>query len=372
MKKKIIENQQSDFKSLFCETFFPTLHFSFCHKTPDVPSTCVEYEASYAHWAKNLTLSLTIWDDNSRKHASFSGERKDDVEIERCYNRCKQLQNTINKCDACFIKEISILGFENEEAWKLFYDHATFEKIIIPTHRTIFEKPRYDVFGHFSEQRETLPSYPCTGSLISDGPACKLKTCPEEILHTPIEGCKHYKEYCKKWLQASRDNQDYFISRLKKESGFDEAILIFMRVLHTARWHMNKKEREAARDLLLDHLIPAHIDHKTGILPHYKILVPLRAVLCKLASHLSKKCKSEYLQGEDLGNPEVMENLIRWAEVNDLRIFNIASESKEAVMQLIKTPANYADGFMAKYYNISIRTLKMSLKNSVANLTRLY
>lgn len=372
MKKKIIESQQSDFKSHFRETFFPALHFSFCHKTPDVPSTCVEYEASYAHWDKELTLSRTIWDDNSRKHASFGGERKDDVEIERCYNRCKQPQNIIDKCNACFIKKTSILGFEHEDAWKLFYDHATFEELITPTHHTIFEKPRYDIFGLFSEQRETLPSYPCTGSLISDGPACKLKTCPEEILHTPISGCKHYYKYCEKWLQATRDNQDYFVHRLKKESGFDDAIMIFMRVLYTARWHIDKKEREAARNLLLDHLIPAHVDHKTGILPHYKILVPLREVLCKLASHLSIKCKKEYLQGEDLRNPDVMENLIRWAKGNDLRIFNVASESKEAIMQLIQTPANYADGFMAKHYRISIRTLKTSLKNSTANLSRLY
>jgi hypothetical protein len=145
-----------------------------------------------------------------------------------------------------------------------------------------------------------------------------------------------------------------------------------MRVLHAARWHIDKTERDAARNLLLDHLIPAHIEHKTGILPHYKILVPLREVLCRLAGHLSKKCKSEYLQGEDLHNPDVMENLMSWAKENDLRIFNIASESKEAVIQLIKTPANYANGFMAKHYHISIRTLKMSLTESIANLTRLY
>ena len=368
MKKEKLESQQSDFRS----AYFPALHFSFCHKTPNLPSTCVQYEATYVHWAKELRLHRTIWDDNRRKIASFGGEQNEDVtvkgRIERCYDRCKQPNNTINKCDACFIEETSILGFENEDAWKLFYDHATFEEIITPTHHTIFDKPRYD----FCETREILPSYPCTGSIFSKDTACKLETCPKEIITTPISKCKYYYDYCKKWLHATRDNQDYFIHRLKKEHGFDEAIMTLMRVLHAARWHEDKEEREKARNLLLDHLIPAHIDHKTGILPHYKMLVPLREVLCRLANHMSRKCKREYLQGEDLRNPDVMENLVRWAEGNDLRIFKIASESKEAVMRLIKTPADYANGFMAKHYHISIRTLKMSLTNSVANLTRLY
>ena len=368
MKKKRLNSKEYDFRS----AYFPVLHFAFCHKTSNVPSTCVNYEASYTHWNKELALHRTIWDDNRRKNATFDGERKDDVtakgRIERCYDRCKQPKNTLNKCDACFIKEPSILGFEDQDAWNVFYNHATFEEIITPTHQDIFDKPKYDLI----ETREILPNYPCTGSLFSEDKACKLKTCPDEVNETPISGCKHYYEYCKKWLQATRDNQDYFVHRLKKEPGFDKSMMNFMRVLHAARWHIDKKERETARNLLLDHLIPAHIDHKTGILPHYKILVPLREVLCRLASHLSRKCKCEYLQGEDLSNADVMENLIRWAEENDLRIFNIASESKEAVMQLIKTPANYANGFMAKHYHISIRTLKMSLTQSVANLTRLY
>jgi len=373
MKKKRIESQKPDFKSHFGETFFPTFHFSFCHKTPHVAKTCVEYEASYDHWAKEeLTLHRTIWDNNRRKSRSFGGEQKDDVEIERCYNRCKQSQNTINKCDACFLEETGILGFKAEDAWKLFYDHATFEEIITPTANTRLEKPRYDLYSLFGKERETLPRNPCVGSLFSDGPVCKLATCPEKIINTPISGCKCYYEYCKKWLHASRDNQDYFVHRLKKESGFEEATMIFMRVLHSARWHVDKKERETARNLLLEHLIPTQIDHKTGTLPHYKILVPLREVLCQLAGHMSRKCKSEYLQGEDLGNPDVMENLIIWAEENDVRIFNIAFESKESVMHLIEKPADYANEFMARHYNISIRTLKKSLKSSVGNLTRLY
>ncbi len=368
MKKERLESQQSDFRS----SYFPEFHFSFCHKTPKVPSTCVEYSAAYVHWNKKLGLYRTIWDDNRRRVASCGEERKDEGtakgRIERCYDRCKQPKNTINKCNACFVKETSILGFESQDAWKLFYDHATFEEIMTPTAITIFDKPRYDL----RETVEFLPSYPCTGSFISGDKKCKFATCPDEIRDTPISRCRIYYEYCKKWLQATRDNQDYFIHRLEKEHGFDEAITIFMRVLHAARWHIDKKEREIARNLLLDHLIPTHIDHKSGFLPHYKILIPMREVLCRLASHLSKKCRSEYLQGEDLRNPDVMEELISWAEENDLRIFNIASESKEAVMQLIRAPANYANIFMAKHYHISVRTLKMSLTKSVANLTRLY
>jgi hypothetical protein len=368
MKKKTLESQQSDLKA----SFFPSFLFSFSHKMLKVPSTCVEYEAKYSYWNKELTLCRTIWDDNRRKGATYDGEEKDDVtakgRIERCYNRCKQPQNTINKCDACFIEENSILGFENDVAWKLFYDHATFDEIMTPTARTIFDKPRYDL----RETVETLPNYPCTGSFMSDDKACKLKTCPEEIMTTPISKCTHYYNYCKKWLQSTRDNQDYFIHRLKKESGFDEAMTIFMRVLHAARWHIDKKERETAKNLLLDHLIPLHVDHKTGLLPHYKILIPMREIIYKLASNLSKKCKYEYLQGEDLHDPDTMKYLISWAEENDLRIFNIASASKENIVQLIRTPADFANNFMAKHYNISIRTLKMSLKKSTANLTRLY
>ncbi len=146
---------------------------------------------------------------------------------------------------------------------------------------------------------------------------------------------------------------------------------VFMRVLHAARWHIDKEEKETARNLLLDHLIPEHIDHKTGSLPHYKILVPIREVLCKLASHLSKKCKDEYLQGEDLNNQSVLKEFLSWAEETDLRIFNIASDSK-AIMQLIRTPAGYANSFMAKHYRISVRTLKVSLKESVAGLARFH
>jgi hypothetical protein len=67
-----------------------------------------------------------------------------------------------------------------------------------------------------------------------------------------------------------------------------------------------------------------------------------------------------------------MKYLISWAEENDLRIFNIASASKENIVQLIRTPVDFANNFMAKHYNISIRTLKMSLTKSTANLTRLY
>ncbi|MGD1151563.1 MAG: hypothetical protein ABR911_01615 [Syntrophales bacterium] len=368
MKKKELESQQSDFKAFY----FPSFLFSFSHKMPKVPSTCVEYRAKYNHWNKELTLYRTIWDDNRRKIATCGGEEKDDVtakgNLERCYDRCKQPQNTLNKCDACFIEENSILGFENEVAWKLFYDNATFEEIVTPDARTIFDKPRYDL----REAVETLPRYPCTGSIISHDKVCKLTTCPEEINATPISKCSHYYDYCKKWLHATRDNQDYFIHRLKKDTGFDEAMTILMRVLHAARWHIDKKERETARHLLLDHLIPLHIDHKTGFLPHYKILIPMREILCKLASNLSKKCKKEYLQGEDLRDPDIMKYLISWAEENDLRIFNIASESKETIVRLIRTPADYANSFMAKHYNISIRTLKMSLKKSTANLTRLY
>ena len=367
MKKKTLESQQFDFKA----SYFPSFLFSFSHKTPKLPSTCLEYEAKYSHWNKELTLHRIIWDDNRRKSATYGGDEKDDVtakgRIKRCYDRCKQSQNTTNKCNACFIETNSILGFEKEVSWKLFYDNATFEEIMTPDSRTIFDKPRYDL----RESVEFLPSYPCIDSIISNK-ACKYKTCPEEINYTPISKCSHYYNYCKKWLHATRDNQDYFIHRLKKDTGFDEAMTIFMRVLYAARWNIDKKERETARNLLLDHLIPLHVDHKTGLLPHYKILIPMREIIYRLASNLSKKCKDEYLKGEDLHDPDTMKYLISWAEENDLRIFNIASESKETIMQLIRTPSDYANSLMAKHYNISIRTLKMSLKKSTANLTRLY
>ena len=176
------------------------------------------------------------------------------------------------------MKETRILGFENQDAWKLFYDHATFEEITAPTAETIFDKPRYDL----RENVDVLPSYPCTGSFLLHDKKCNFATCPDEINAAPISKCQHYYEYCKKWLEATRDNQDYFIHRLRKESGFDEAMTIFMRVLHSARWHIDKKERETARNLLLDHLIPAHIDHKSGPLPHYKILIPIREVIYRL------------------------------------------------------------------------------------------
>lgn len=368
MKKKKVGRQQFDFRS----SFFPSLYFSFSHKTPKAPSTCVEYAATYDHWNKGLTLHRTIWNDNRRKNKSWGGKKKDVTtakgKIERCHNRCKQPKNTVNKCDACFTEKTRVLGFEDADAWKLFYDHATFEEIITPTAETIFDKPKYDL----RENVKILPDYPCTGFSPFHDKKCKSTECPEEINNTPISKCALYYEYCKKWLQATRDNQDYFIHRLQKATGFNETIRVFMRVLHAARWHIDKEERETARNLLLDHLMPRHIVHKTGVLPHYKILIPMREVLCKLANHLSKKCKDEYLKGEDLNDPNVWKELISWAEENDLRIFNIASDSKEAIMQLIRTPTDYANSFMAKHYHISVRTLKTSLKKSLANLTRLY
>lgn len=102
------------------------------------------------------------------------------------------------------------------------------------------------------------------------------------------------------------------------------------------------------------------------------MLVPMRELLFKLAEHLSRKCKADYLKGENLNNVAVFKEFLTWAEENDLRIFNIASECKTSGMQLIRKPAEYANSFMANHYHISIRTLKMSLKQSVARLIRDY
>lgn len=210
--------------------------------------------------------------DSSRTTAAIGGEKVEEERAERCYARCKQPKDATIKCNACFIEPTSIIGFEGNDAWKLFCDHATFEEIVMPTARTIFDKPRYDL----RMDVEPLPRYPCTGWIMDDEKVCKRERCPDEINEAPLSMCQYYREYAKKWLEATRDNQDYFIHRLRKENGFDEAMTNFMRVLYTARWHRDKTERETARNLLLDYLIPVHAEHKTGILPHYKFLVPMR------------------------------------------------------------------------------------------------
>lgn len=87
---------------------------------------------------------------------------------------------------------------------------------------------------------------------------------------------------------------------------------------------------------------------------------------------MSRKLKDEYLQGEDVNNNDVYTELLNWARENDLRIFNIASASKADIVKLVKTPAEYANTFMARHFHISVRTLKMSLKESTGNLTRLH
>ena len=120
-------------------------------------------------------------------------------------------------------------------------------------------------------------------------------------------------------MQALRDTQDWYIGALRKDRGFHDAIMIFMRVLHAARWHHDKNERRKAQELLIYNLIPEHKEHKTGLLPHYKILVPMREILFKLAKHLSRKCKTDYLKGENLNNVAVFKEFLTWAEENDLK-----------------------------------------------------
>jgi len=288
--------------------------------------------------------------------------------IQKCYVRCQQHKNEIKRCNICWEKDFTTHNFGGNGAWKIFCDHATFSEIVTPTSRTIFQEPMYEL----RRSVEILPDYPCAPSFLSDSKKCHYETCPDDVREAPISRCSVFLSYCKKWLQALMDNQDYFMGTLRKEVGFNEAITAFMRVLHSARWHMDKEEKRAARELLIDNLIPEHKEHKTGLLPHYKILLPMRELLCNLAYHLSRKCKADYLEGEDLNNVAVLKELLTWAEENDLRIFNVAAECEKSVIQLIRTPAEYANSFMANHYHISIRTLKMSLKQSVANLTRLY
>jgi hypothetical protein len=362
-KKDKCLDQRTDFFS----SFFPFFYFSFSYKTPKVPSTRVTHEAEYWHSYKELTLHRCIWDDNSRKTGSVGDEKENLTakdRIKKCYTLCQHPKDEIKRCNVCWEEDFA-KEYSDDDAWQIFSDHATFEEIVEPTFRSFMGKPLYELreLDHNIES-DCLPRYPCIDSHIFGPKKCSHKSCP---YGERISRCQLLSDYYKKWLQATRDNQDYLLP-MKKDRGLDEAVQVLIRVLYAARWHMDKEEREAARELLIDNLIPDHKEHKTGLLPHYKILIPMRALLVRFATHLSKKCKTDYLKGEDLNDEAVFKELLIWAKENDLRIFNVASESKKAVMHLISKPAEYADSFLSRRYHISIRTLKDSLRSSVANM----
>ncbi len=119
----------------------------------------------------------------------MGGEKDDRIvtqsRTERCYDRCKQPKNTIVKCEACFIQE-PIGRFENEDAWKLLYDHATFDEIITPTAETIFDKPQYLL----RENVEMLPPYPCTGSFMSEQKECEFRDALTKYCQHPFQNAR--------------------------------------------------------------------------------------------------------------------------------------------------------------------------------------
>lgn len=286
----------------FYVSYFPLFEFSFSHKTRKTTLDKVIYNATYEHSEKTLTL----YHQPDEPTLTIGGDTPSDKRY-----------------------AISV----NDKAWKIFSENATFEEI---NPRVIaFATP--DFYLNYLERDKIKP----------------LPDFPDDFQH--LQDC--YEQH----LQALRDNQDYFITS-RKNIGFDRAITALMQVLWSANWHKNKEEREKARELLIDNLIPSHKVHKMKSLPHYKILIPMREVMNKLAEHLSKKYKC-YLPGTNISD------LLDWAKDNDLRIHAIADKdrSMNSINQLMKKPHDYVNRFMAARYGISIRTLKSSFKSSIFN-----
>ena len=67
--------------------------------------------------------------------------------LHKCYIRCQQPKDEIKKYNVCWEKDFDTYEFINNDAWKIFFDDATFSEIVTPTSKTIFQKPMYDFFG---------------------------------------------------------------------------------------------------------------------------------------------------------------------------------------------------------------------------------
>ena len=224
VKRSGIANGSTEDFSLL---YFPSIYFEFCHNAPKVPKTRVSYQATYRHWDKDLNLFRQFWHDSRGKTSGTADKEQDEKDrrtmtaqerIEKCYMRCQQAKDNPSRCNVCWEEDIDVIDFNDNDAWKIFYDHATFEEIVTVTGRILLSKPRYMLRELNNKKIEVLPEYPCVESYFTRTKQCPYKTCPDEVRKAHISRCSIISDYYKKWFQALRDNQDYFTIRLKTEN----------------------------------------------------------------------------------------------------------------------------------------------------------
>lgn len=226
-----------------------------------------------------------------------------------------------------------ILGFQYEDkkdAWEIFYEHATFNEILESTEEHSIDMPK----DTFYETRERV---------------------------TYGEFKAQLSEYYKRVLQAARNNPE--IPLISDKLG--SALLHFLKI---ARYSIDRKKANEARNVIKDCLLPDFKKHRRYALPSSEIFRLMRRLLIKLATHLSAKCKSalkEYINDEHLTNRDIRNewkgcyhHILTWSQENDGRIYEIADESERSTKSLIITPSSYVNSAIATYYQISIRTLK--------------
>lgn len=231
-----------------------------------------------------------------------------------------------------------------EDAWKLFYDHCTFQEILDATTDRIKEHNRPPI---------TIRS--------------RFPVDPEDLSRMSKENwdaaARNYKAQI---LEAIRDNPA-FLYRSRS------SLRVLERILETARWSADRAKAREARCLLEDHLLPDYKEHKASVLPSSKVLRSGRRLLIYLARHLSQECKRslrEYMRDESASNKDLLnewqecyDHVVSWSRQNNGRIYIIAKGSQKLLKNLITHPSDYVNTIMAGYFQVSLRTLKSKIKD---------
>ncbi len=140
----------------------------------------------------------------------------------------------------------------------------------------------------------------------------------------------------------------------------------FINIIERANYGSNEDRREL-KHILKSHFIPIHKGGKK-LLPSLKAPLDL---LKKLAKYLSRSCKYELVNTPITHLESADEILSRypidstkhlledWGPQRENRICNLNSEDLRV---LIKNPSQFAEKLLAKYLEVSIRTIKRRLE----------